>query len=109
MSTSLASALRSALACLPRPTETATFWDKRAEKYAQQPIKDTASYEKTLERVRAHRRALGELGVATGLNNLAALYDAAQLRINGCHLSDWIITRVIMRATRLLRCHRLAW
>lgn len=29
-------------------TDPARFWDERADKYAEQPIRDTASYEKTL-------------------------------------------------------------
>lgn len=47
----------------------ASFWNKRADKYAQQAIRDPAAYEQTLERVRAHLepsdRAL-EWGCGTG-------------------------------------------
>ena len=45
------------------------FWDKIADSYSKQPIKDTASYEKTLERVRAHLKPedkVLELGCGTG-------------------------------------------
>ncbi len=49
------------------------FWDKAAAKYAKNPIKDMASYEATLERVRAHLTpetdAL-EIGCGTGTTAL---------------------------------------
>lgn len=51
----------------------ASFWDKRADKYAQQPIKDMASYRDTLERT---RRQLSpgdevlEVGCGTGTTAL---------------------------------------
>lgn len=47
----------------------AAFWDKHAEKYAASSIKDTASYEHTLERTAAHlepRLRVVEIGCGTG-------------------------------------------
>jgi SAM-dependent methyltransferase len=57
-----------------------TFWDNVADKYAKSPIKDEASYEKTLDRVRAHLKPTDrvlELGCGTGTTALK-LADAAQ-------------------------------
>lgn len=50
-------------------TDAATFWDKIAPKYAQDPIKDMAAYEYTLERTRSYLGAddrVLELGCGTG-------------------------------------------
>ncbi len=53
--------------------DAAKFWDKRADKYAKQPIRDLENYERTLERTRAHLgsgdRVL-ELGSGTGTTAL---------------------------------------
>ncbi len=49
--------------------DSASFWDKRADKYAEQPIKDVANYEKTLERTRAYLKPTDrvlEIGCGTG-------------------------------------------
>ncbi|WDI31108.1 class I SAM-dependent methyltransferase [Hyphococcus flavus] len=51
----------------------AKFWDKSAAKYAKSPIKDMASYEATLERVRAHlsrEMEVLEIGCGTGTTAL---------------------------------------
>ena len=60
-------------------TQTAPFWDRLAERYAAQPVKDQDSYEKTLNRVRAHltpKDQVLELGCGTGSTALT-LSDAA--------------------------------
>lgn len=49
------------------------FWDKRADRYAQKPVKDMGSYEKTLDRTRAHLEPgdeVLELGCGTGTTAL---------------------------------------
>lgn len=56
------------------------FWDKTARGYAKRPIKDVASYETTLARVRAHLSAdheVLEIGCGTGTTALK-LADAAR-------------------------------
>ncbi len=53
--------------------DSARFWDKRADGYAKSPIKDMESYERTLERARAHlceRDVALELGCGTGTTAL---------------------------------------
>lgn len=60
-------------------TQTAPFWDRLAERYAAQPVKDPDAYEKTLNRVRAHltpQDRVLELGCGTGSTALA-LADSA--------------------------------
>ncbi|NRB00946.1 MAG: class I SAM-dependent methyltransferase [Rhodobacteraceae bacterium] len=50
-------------------TETAEFWNNAAEKYATDPIKDQASYDHTLDRVRSYLRtedSVLEVGCGTG-------------------------------------------
>ncbi len=50
-------------------TDAATFWDKIAPKYAQDPIKDMAAYEYTLERTKSYLNAddrVLEMGCGTG-------------------------------------------
>ena len=50
-------------------TNTASFWDALAERYAAQPVKNPDAYEHTLERVRAHLQKTDrvlELGCGTG-------------------------------------------
>ncbi len=45
------------------------FWDKRAEKYAKQPIKDMQSYNKAMDRTKAHLSKgdnVLEIGCGTG-------------------------------------------
>ena len=58
---------------------TALFWDKLAERYAAQPVKDLPAYEATLARTRSHLsktdRVL-EIGCGTGTTALK-LADAA--------------------------------
>ncbi|SDE06669.1 class I SAM-dependent methyltransferase [Ruegeria marina] len=49
--------------------DSATFWDKAAEKYARTPIRDIPSYEYTLERTASYLRSddrVLELGCGTG-------------------------------------------
>ena len=51
----------------------AAFWDRRARKYAKQPISNMTAYEKTLERARAHLKPtdrVAEMGCGTGTTAL---------------------------------------
>jgi len=59
-----------------------TFWDKAAPGYAKSPIKDEASYEKTLVRTRAHFSRdddVLELGCGTGTTALKLADDARHI------------------------------
>lgn len=59
-----------------------TFWDNVAAKYAKSPVKDQASYDRTLERVRAHLKPedrVLELGCGTGSTALALADAAAEI------------------------------
>src|SRR5690606_27233630 len=69
------------------PMEAARFWNRAADRYAKSPIRNTAAYETTLDRVRAHLkptdRAL-EFGCGTGttalrLASCVARYTASDL------------------------------
>jgi SAM-dependent methyltransferase len=54
-------------------TTSATFWDKRAEGYAAQPIRNMPAYEDTLARVRRYLSpsdAVLEIGCGTGTTAL---------------------------------------
>lgn len=76
---------------------TAEFWDKAAPGYAAKPISDTASYEQTLARIRAHlpegARVL-ELGCGTGATALRLASAAA-----GIHATD-VSTGMIAEARK---------
>ena len=62
--------------------DTAAFWDKTAEKYAQSPIRDMAAYEYTLERTRHYLsksdRVL-EVGCGTGSTALLLAGDVRHI------------------------------
>lgn len=70
----------------------AAFWDKIAPKYAQDPIKDMAAYEYTLERTKSYlsadSRAL-ELGCGTG--STALLLAPHVRQITGTDLSPGMV------------------
>ncbi len=54
---------------MTNPTADARFWDRAARKYARDPIKDMAGYERTIERTRQYLKAGDvalELGCGTG-------------------------------------------
>lgn len=73
-------------------TDAATFWDKVAPKYAQDPIKDMAAYEYTLERTKSYLREddrVLEMGCGTGST---ALLIAPQVRqITGTDISPAMV------------------
>ena len=55
---------------MTNPTTDAQFWDRAARKYARDPIKDMAGYERTIERTRQYLKAGDvalELGCGLGL------------------------------------------
>ena len=63
-------------------TQTASFWDRLAERYAAQPVKDPKSYEITLDRVRAHLKPADrvlEIGCGTGTTALKLADAAAEI------------------------------
>ena len=63
-------------------TRSASFWDRRADRYARQPIKDTQSYERTLDRTRAYlseNDEVLEIGCGTGTTALLLARSVRQL------------------------------
>jgi ubiquinone/menaquinone biosynthesis C-methylase UbiE len=75
------------------PASNSRFWDKIARKYAADPVKDMAGYERTLERTRHHLSATDhvlELGCGTGTT---AMKHAAHVsRILATDFSGEMIT-----------------
>jgi len=78
----------------------ATFWDKIAPKYAQDPIKDMAAYEYTLERTKSYLSAddrVVEMGCGTGST---ALLIAPHVReITGTDISPAMVKIARDKAT----------
>jgi ubiquinone/menaquinone biosynthesis C-methylase UbiE len=67
---------------MPRQTDDARFWDRAARKYAADPIKDMAGYERTLERTRTllgSADTVLELGCGTGTTALRLAPHVARL------------------------------
>ena len=63
-------------------SDDARFWDRIARRYAEQPVKDQTSYERTLERTRAHLDAgdrVLEVGCGTGSTALTLAGSVACL------------------------------
>jgi len=63
-------------------TREARFWDKRAEKYAQRPVADQASYEKKLDITRSYltpNSEVLEIGCGTGSTALALAANAKHI------------------------------
>ncbi len=79
--------------------DAATFWDKIAPKYAQDPIKDMAAYEYTLERTKSYLgsddRVL-ELGCGTGSTSLLIAPDVRQ--IIGTDISPAMVDIAVSKA-----------
>ncbi|MCW1952286.1 MAG: class I SAM-dependent methyltransferase [Octadecabacter sp.] len=79
--------------------DAATFWDKVAPKYAQDPIKDMAAYEYTLERTKSYLSAddrVLEMGCGTGST---ALLIAPHVReIVGTDVSPAMIEIAVAKA-----------
>ncbi|MGJ8611409.1 MAG: class I SAM-dependent methyltransferase [Octadecabacter sp.] len=73
-------------------TDAATFWDKIAPKYANDPIKDMAAYEYTLERTKSYLRdddRVLEIGCGTG--STALLIAPGVRQITGTDISPAMI------------------
>lgn len=73
-------------------TDAATFWDKVAPKYAQDPIKDMAAYEYTLERTKSYLREddrVLEMGCGTG--STALLLAPLVRQITGTDISPAMV------------------
>lgn len=72
---------------------TAEFWDNLAEKYAADPIKDMASYEHTIDRVRSYLHA-GDvvLEVGCGTGSTALLLADTGATITGTDISGGMIS-----------------
>ena len=68
------------------------FWDKRADKYASQPVKDPESYDKTLDCTRKHLSASDEvLEVGCGTGTTALLLAPSVKRIIASDTSSRMI------------------
>ena len=73
-------------------TSTENFWDKVAEKYSRQPIKDMDAYNQTLERVRHHLSAEDEvLEIGCGTGSTALLLADGVKRITASDISSNMI------------------
>lgn len=82
-----------------RKSEDARFWDRAARKYAADPIKDMAGYERTLERTRALLNGSDnvlEIGCGTGTTALSLATSVA--RIVGTDISGEMIAIARERA-----------
>jgi ubiquinone/menaquinone biosynthesis C-methylase UbiE len=72
--------------------DTAAFWDKTADKYARQPIKDQAAYERTLESTRKRLSPGDEvLEVGCGTGTTALLLAPSVRRITATDISSRMI------------------
>jgi len=72
--------------------DSARFWDKRADRYAKSPVKDTESYEETLERTRNHLSDSDEvLEIGCGTGSTALLLAPSVKRILGTDISSRMI------------------
>lgn len=72
--------------------DSARFWDKIADKYAKKPVKDTESYDKTLDCTRKHLSASDEvLEIGCGTGSTALLLAPSAKRITGSDISPRMI------------------
>ncbi len=70
----------------------AVFWDRLAERYAAQPIKDQSAYEKTLERVRTYLSDTDEvLEVGCGTGSTALILAKHVRGYTGTDISGGMI------------------
>jgi ubiquinone/menaquinone biosynthesis C-methylase UbiE len=68
------------------------FWDKRADKYSKQPIKDTENYDKTLDCTRKHLSASDNvLEVGCGTGTTALLLAPSVKQLTACDISSRMI------------------
>ncbi len=70
----------------------ARFWDKRADRYSKSPVRDPASYERTLDCTRKHLNAGDEvLEVGCGTGTTALLLAPSVKRITATDVSSRMI------------------
>jgi len=84
---------------MPTTSEDARFWDRIAQKYAADPIKDMAGYERTIARTRdwlSPSHSVLELGCGTGTS--ALLLAPSVARITGSDVSGAMIAIATERA-----------
>ncbi len=84
---------------MPTTSADARFWDRIAQKYAADPIKDMAGYERTIARTRdwlSPSHSVLELGCGTGTS--ALLLAPSVARITGSDLSGAMIAVATERA-----------
>jgi 2-polyprenyl-3-methyl-5-hydroxy-6-metoxy-1,4-benzoquinol methylase len=72
--------------------DSATFWDKRADRYSKSPVKDQESYERTLDCTRKHLSASDEvLEIGCGTGTTALLLAPSVKQITASDISSRMI------------------
>jgi 2-polyprenyl-3-methyl-5-hydroxy-6-metoxy-1,4-benzoquinol methylase len=81
-------------------SDSARFWDKRADKYSQKPVQDMENYEKTLDCTRRHLSASDEvLEVGCGTGSTALTLAPRVERITASDISARMIEIAKEKAT----------